>query len=344
MDWRSPGHRAPGIQCLGARGPGSGGASRMQLHPELLTRASRRLDVPGSAGHREHMDSTEPDQVPAREPRAPRVPLVPRPLWWTVLVVIALVLLVAWWAMGRGEQRAGTQSSAATPSTVVPSPDDPQSVGEPSEAELGSGWDQATVSPVPEPSSLDADQRLALLRLGATAQGGADSCGADDVALFLRGFDVAMGHRYSHLMVTNTSSRTCTVQGYPGIGGYGDWGSTFLWTAEQRNQTGSGTSGEDEQPVITLAPGGVAAADLEWTGELAGAGAESLWAFAVQLTQDQTPVLFVPPGDDPEAGSTSWNSSQGDGDPSMAEAQQELEDLDIGMLTTVRIGAWREAG
>lgn len=283
------------------------------------------------------MDSHPSDQAPAPA----RTPA----LWWTVAVVAALVALVAWWAMGRGDAGTGSdqpRSTGVASPTVTASPDAPQSVGEPSEGELGSGWDQATLSPVPEPSSLDADQRSALLRLDATAQQSDGSCTADDVAFFLRGFDVAMGHRYSHLMVTNTSSHTCTVQGYPGIGGYGDWGSTFLWTAEQRNLTGSGTPGEDEQPLITLAPGGIAAADLEWTGELAGAGGERLWAFAVQLTQGQTPALFVPPGEDPLEDSSTWNSSQGDGDPSLAEARDQLEDLDIGMLTTVRIGAWRE--
>ncbi|WP_082031677.1 DUF4232 domain-containing protein [Actinomyces polynesiensis] len=283
------------------------------------------------------MDSHPSDQAPAPT----RTPA----LWWTVLVVAALVALVAWWATGRGDAGSGSDQSrstgAASPTTVA-SPDAPQSVGEPSEGELGSGWDQATVSPVPEPSGLDADQRSALLRLGATAQQSDGSCSADDVAFLLRGFDVAMGHRYSHLMVTNTSSHTCTVQGYPGIGGYGDWGSTFLWTAEQRNLTGSGTPGEDEQPLITLAPGGIATADLEWTGELAGAGAERLWAFAVQLTQGQTPALFVPPGEDPLEDSSTWNSSQGDGDPSLAEAYEQLESLDIGMLTTVEIGAWHK--
>lgn len=105
--------------------------------------------------------------------------------------------------------------------------------------------------------------------------------------------------------------------------------------------TGSGTPGEDEQPLITLAPGGIAATDLEWTGELAGAGGERLWAFALQLTQGQTPAMFVPPGKVPLEDSSTWNSSQGDGDPSLAEARDQLEDLDIGMLTTVRIGAWR---
>jgi len=86
----------------------------------------------------------------------------------------------------------------------------------------------------------------------------------------------------------------------------------------------------------------IAAADLEWTGELAGAGGERLWAFAVQLTQGQTPALFVPPGEDPLEDSSTWNSSQGDGDPSLAEARDQLEDLDIGMLSTVRIGAWHK--
>ena len=88
-------------------------------------------------------------------------------------MVLALVALVACWAMGRGHDGEGSEQSqstgAASPTTVA-SPDAPQSVGEPSEGELGSGWDRATLSPVPEPSALDADKRSALLRLDATAQ------------------------------------------------------------------------------------------------------------------------------------------------------------------------------
>jgi hypothetical protein len=69
-----------------------------------------------------------------------------------------------------------------------------------------------------------------------------------------------------------------------------------------------------------------------------GARSEALRAFAVQLARDQDPALLVPPGDDPFAG------ARADGDPSFAEAREQLEDPDIGMLSTVRVGPWEPGG
>jgi hypothetical protein len=264
---------------------------------------------------------------------------VSRALLAALALVVALAALLVWRGAIGGERGAGSQPRPGSSSPSVRLlPDAPQSVGEPSEPELGRDWDRAPDAPVPDPASLSADQRRALLRLDATAAGTAESCTAGDVVLFLQGFDVALGHRFSHLVVANTSDEPCTVQGYPGIGGYGEWGSTFLWEAEQRAPAGSQAPGGDGQPLLTLQPGASAAAGLEWTGGLAGAQSEALRAFAVQLARDQDPALLVPPGDDPFAG------ARADGDPSFAEAREQLENPDIGMLSTVRVGPWKPGG
>ena len=113
--------------------------------------------------------------------------------------------------------------------------------------------------------------------------------------------------RYGTLAVTNTSASACTVSGYPGFGARGAWGHAFQLLAEQTDISPNGTP--TGTPVVELAPGEAARASVEWTGELAGAESEPASSLVVQLAQGQ-PARLVAPGD-----------------------------TDIGMLTTVRIGA-----
>ena len=71
-----------------------------------------------------------------------------------------------------------------------------------------------------------------MLRLPATATSSPTSCGPEDVTVSLTFVDAAMGHRFGVLKGVNASFEECSVQGYPGIGARGGWGSTFQLTAD----------------------------------------------------------------------------------------------------------------
>lgn len=168
---------------------------------------------------------------------------------------------------------------------------------------------------------------LALLRVPATAVATADTCTARQLAGSLDGFDAAAGHRYTQLVVTNVSAQPCTVQGYPGIGARGEWGSAFPMIVSQTDR--SGTAGaEAEQPVITLQPGQSAAAAMEWTGELAGAQSEPIAVLVIQVAQGGDPIRVEP--------------IVHLGDVSTADSA-DTQVPDIGMLTTVYVGAFLPA-
>jgi hypothetical protein len=165
--------------------------------------------------------------------------------------------------------------------------------------------------PVPD-DELDDAALTALLRTRATASG-AEHCAADQVAVTLEGYDQAAGHRYSRVVVRNTGDEACVVEGVPGVGARGAWGTTFV------NEIGPGASAAPAGPV-RLAPGEQATSDLEWTGDLAGAESEHVSLLVLQLARGQVPVA-VPArlaGDAPDA-----------------------PPLDIGPLTIVRLTPFR---
>ena len=164
-------------------------------------------------------------------------------------------------------------------------------------------------------AELTAADLAGMLRLPATAASTSTSCRPEAVTVSLMFSDAAMGHRYGVLTVVNDSSEACSVQGYPGIGARGGWGSTFQLAAEQRDPIAPSAT-QDE---VMLAPGGSAVANMEWTGELAGAQSEPISLLVVQLTTDGEVI----------------------GHPVSAESTGIPEPdtgIDIGMMTTVRVG------
>ena len=184
--------------------------------------------------------------------------------------------------------------------------------GAPSESELSPGWDETPDGPPPTPDADLPDAALtALLRTRGSLADGAESCGPAEVTARLSGVDAALGHRYTSLVVKNTSSRACVVDGVPGIGARGEWGHRLTLTVE-RDMSVSGATGP-----VRLVPGGEAQALVEWTGELAGHDAERVSLFVVQLASGQVPVLLPARITDVPAGEG---------------------DVDIGMLTTMRLG------
>jgi hypothetical protein len=210
-----------------------------------------------------------------------------------VLTVVALAVSAC----------AGTDAdpSTRTAASTSPGTDD-----------LAPGWDEPD-------ADLDAAQLAEILRLPASAPGGPESCAPDDVALSLTFTDAALGHRFGVLAVENASAEACSVEGYPGLGARGAWGATFLLDVEHRDPLEPARSSE----AVTLAAGGRARANVEWTGELAGAASEPVSLLVVQLADGQGavghPVALDGPSGEPDTG------------------------IDIGMLTTVRVGPFYAA-
>lgn len=199
---------------------------------------------------------------------------------------------------------------SSSPASVTPLP---TSAPPAAEGEFPPGWDSPGDGPSDgELVQADVD---ALLRVTATGEAAGSACTGDEVTYELAGFDAAAGHRYATLVVRNSSTRECTVSGYLGIGGRGEWGHAFELQAEQGPVNGEG----DEGSTVELAPGDAAQAWLEWTGGLAGAQQEHLSSFALQLAAGQ-PAAMV--------------SATGPGG----------APLDVGMFSTVRIGPLRPFG
>lgn len=168
----------------------------------------------------------------------------------------------------------------------------------------------ATVSATAATPSEQAPPDVGVLRLQATQQATARSCGPRDVSVALTSAEPALGHRYARAVLRNNTGSACVVDGFPGIGGRGESGDPLELAAEHRQRTGERTPTE----VVPVPPAGEAYANVEWTGSLAGAETERITVLALQLAEGQPPVVV-----------------------------RTTESLDIGNGTTVRIGPWQAA-
>lgn len=203
--------------------------------------------------------------------------------------------------------------------TADSNPGSPSATSPPSGGELPPGFDEMPDGEITPDSALSPADITALLRIAASDTAAPDSCRPDEVSASVEGLDAAAGHRYARVVLTNVSSRTCTVSGFPGIGARGEWGTTFELAAEHRDPSASPATPSR----VTLQPGATGFANLEWTGELAGAESEKISLLVLQLAQGQD--AFGIPG----VGAVATDS----GDPT-----GQAMPLDIGILTTVRIG------
>jgi hypothetical protein len=191
------------------------------------------------------------------------------------------------------------QDLDASPSE--PSAQTPGSVGQASEEEVGSGWDQEPDEPVRPESDLSAGERTDLLRLSATSAAGAGSCLPEDLSAQLAGAAVSLGHRYSSIVLTNDGSAPCELSGFPGIGARGEWGNQFMFEGAQKplvynERQGSAPSPDPGEPV-QLEQGERAEAKIEWTGDLGGTSSDSerLETLYVQLFQGTEPITVADP-------------------------------------------------
>jgi Protein of unknown function (DUF4232) len=95
--------------------------------------------------------------------------------------------------------------------------------------------------------------------------GGTTSCTGSEIKVSLGEGGVAMSHEGFVLIFTNSSSRTCTLDGYPGVAIMN--GSTVVLNAT-RSLNGFIGDGRGTPltsiPLVTLAPGATASAELEF--------------------------------------------------------------------------------
>jgi len=114
----------------------------------------------------------------------------------------------------------------------------------------------ATTAPPPSttaPSTAQAQQPPPSVG-GGGAQPASTECKVADLKLSLGGGDSAAGTTYRSVVFTNKGSRTCTMQGFPGVSYVaGDDGHQVGPAAFRSGKKG---------PVITLKPGGTAFADV----------------------------------------------------------------------------------
>lgn len=112
---------------------------------------------------------------------------------------------------------------------------------------------QATATPPPSttaPSTAQAEQPPP----SVGSETSSAECKVADLKLSLGGGDAAAGTAYRHLVFTNKGSRTCTMQGFPGVSFVaGDDGHQVGPAAYRTGKKG---------PVVTLKPGASAFADV----------------------------------------------------------------------------------
>ena len=116
--------------------------------------------------------------------------------------------------------------------------------------------DQSSEAPPPSsrPTHTHPGHHPATRSSGRTATPGSARCHTDDLAVHLTGSDAGAGQRYAGVVLTNTSSRPCTMYGYIGIGLTG------------RNGPMPSNLIRDGGPIdhIRLSPGASAATSLHW--------------------------------------------------------------------------------
>jgi uncharacterized protein DUF4232 len=154
--------------------------------------------------------------------------------------------------------RAGLLAGGAIAALVLGACNPSQTSGQGQTPTLSTVASSATDDPSSssaEPSSSDSDTSSPASSTKADPGASSTDCKAADLKLTLKGSDAGAGHAYVNLVFTNKGSRTCTMQGYPGV--------SYV-TGDNGRQVGEaayrqGTKGA----VVTLAPGKSAYAPID---------------------------------------------------------------------------------
>ncbi|KAB1660581.1 DUF4232 domain-containing protein [Pseudoclavibacter sp. CFCC 13796] len=246
----------------------------------------------------------------------------------TSLLILAGVTLTA--CSSVGADLPPQTSEPPAPVSITPNTD----------AEVSPGWDQQPDTAVTPDAELGQAEVDALLRKTASnpAASVRQACLPEQITFAFTQSDAALGHRYASLVAANSSNRSCTVIGWPGIGGRGEWGSAFLLDVEDSPTDPFANDAPNIAQPVTLAPGQGAKATLEWTGDLRGSQSEALSSLVVQLASDQHAKLYSPPTDDAAAAAISAATPEWGGSRIGVAGRDEI---DIGMSTTVRVSTWK---
>ncbi|MFC4854738.1 DUF4232 domain-containing protein [Actinophytocola glycyrrhizae] len=115
---------------------------------------------------------------------------------------------------------------------------------------------QATTTPPPTSTSAPGTAKAGQPppSVGDGSQVASTECKVADLKLSLGGGDATAGTAYRHLVFTNKGSRTCTMQGFPGVSYVAGDDGHQVGPAAYRN----GKKG----PAVTLKPGASAYADV----------------------------------------------------------------------------------
>ncbi|GAB2690601.1 DUF4232 domain-containing protein [Kitasatospora kifunensis] len=97
--------------------------------------------------------------------------------------------------------------------------------------------------------------------LGSPGTAGPDACTSAELSVAQSDPGVGAGQYYSTLVFTNTSSRTCTLAGYPGV--------SYVAAAGQQSGNAADRTGEPYR-TVTLAPHGTAKATLHDSNGVGG--------------------------------------------------------------------------
>jgi Protein of unknown function (DUF4232) len=174
------------------------------------------------------------------------------------VAVLAMAVLGATAACTGSSSPTGLGGTSTAGTSLSPTATTTQAAGM-STAGTGTATSTATTSTA-NGSNSNASSRA--------VSGGTTACTGSEIKVTLGQSSAAMSHDGYAVVFTNTSSRTCTMQGYPGAAIMN--GSTVLVNA---TRTLNGYIGDQQQlssaPLVTLAPGFKASAMLE---SLANAG------------------------------------------------------------------------
>lgn len=120
------------------------------------------------------------------------------------------------------------------------------------------------------------------LAVGATAAAAqtTPACGNDALAVTRTYVDSGMGHSWMALVYRNTTSRSCTVKGYPGLDAIGRHGRVLAHARRVSNGQAVRT--------VTIRPGGYASAAVQWENFNGATGGPCAFGTSVNTTVANT--------------------------------------------------------